>query len=165
MAERPCSVPNDILPVAISRFGRHGVDIDRLAPLDQVKGDVNAWWRTSSTVATGTIDRPRFTLSGIRPDLFSLSLGMSMALSPPLQGGQQLLFRTADRQHPPAQGISLVIATSRRTGMPVRTETIEVIMATPAEGPSWVSRPRERGRECPSSRTAAAGCQRRWRAT
>jgi len=33
--------------------------------------------------------------------------------------------------------ISPVIAVSRLTGMPVSTETIDVTMATPAEGPSF----------------------------
>ena len=36
----------------------------------------------------------------------------------------------------PRREISPVMATSRLTGLPVSTDTIDVIMATPADGPS-----------------------------
>jgi hypothetical protein len=48
-----------------------------------------------------------------------------------------LLLQTADRQHPAAQRDLAGHPTSRRTGMPVSTETMALAMATPADGPSF----------------------------
>src|SRR3546814_419810 len=52
------------------------------------------------------------------------------------------LRTVVDRRHPrPFSVTSPVIATSRRTGMPVRVEMIAVTMPTPAEGPSFGTAP------------------------
>ena len=50
---------------------------------------------------------------------------------------QQLLLQAADRSTSPRSVISPVIATSARTGMPVSTDTIAVVMPMPALGPSF----------------------------
>src|SRR6185437_11748071 len=91
---------------------------------------------TSSTVETGTISSPFFTLSGISGRSRSFSLGMSTVLRPPRNAASSFSLRPPIGSTRPRRLISPVIATSLRTGFPVSAETIEVIIATPAEGPS-----------------------------
>src|SRR5215468_10610631 len=55
----------------------------------------------------------------------------------PAQGPSSFSLRPAIGHTWPRSVISPVMATSRRTGMPVITETIAMAMATPAEGPSF----------------------------
>lgn len=50
--------------------------------------------------------------------------------------GHRLFLEAADRQDAAAQAYLAVIAMSRRTGVPVRAETIAVHTVTPADGPS-----------------------------
>ena len=56
---------------------------------------------------------------------------------PPRKAASSFSLRPAIGHTRPRSVISPVMATSRRTGMPVITETIAVAMATPAEGPSF----------------------------
>ena len=55
------------------------------------------------------------------------------------EGGHGLFFQSADGQN--RRVISPVIASSRRTGTSVRAETMAVVMAIPAEGPSLGTAP------------------------
>ena len=57
-------------------------------------------------------------------------------LAPDEVRGEDLALQPADGQHPPRSVISPVIATSLRTGMPVRALTMAVAMVMPADGPS-----------------------------
>lgn len=66
-------------------------------------GLTSARARTSSTVETGTISRPFFTLSGISGKSRSFSLGISTVFEPSPQRREEFLLKTADRQHPPAK--------------------------------------------------------------
>ena len=67
----------------------------------------------------------------------TFSSGISTCLDAAAARREQLLLQTADRQHSPRSVISPVIATSARTGMPVRIDTIAVQIAVPALGPSF----------------------------
>src|SRR5262249_39642001 len=67
----------------------------------------------------------------------AFSSGMSTVLMPPRKAASSFSLRPAIGHTRPRSVISPVMATSRRTGMPVITETIAVAMATPAEGPSF----------------------------
>src|SRR6516225_8103264 len=68
-------------------------------------------------------------------EVLGVLFGNEHCFDAPAQGREQLLLETGDPR--PRSVISPVTATSRRTGMPVITETIAVAMATPAEGPSF----------------------------
>ena len=95
----------------MKHFG-NGFDRDDLKPRLHVVRDLGAGpWRCLSGSAPG----------GCRP------------AAPP----GSFSFRPPIGSTFPRKVTSPVIATSRRTGMPVRTETIEVTMATPADGPSF----------------------------
>ena len=56
---------------------------------------------------------------------------------PPRCAASSFSFKPPIGSTRPRSVISPVMATSRRTGMPVITETIAVTMATPADGPSF----------------------------
>ena len=56
---------------------------------------------------------------------------------PPRRAAISFSFRPPIGKTRPRSVISPVIAMSLRTGMPVSTETIEVTIATPADGPSF----------------------------
>ena len=56
---------------------------------------------------------------------------------PPRNAASSFSFKPPIGSTRPRSVISPVMATSRRTGMPVSTETIAVTMATPADGPSF----------------------------
>ena len=56
---------------------------------------------------------------------------------PPRKAANSFSLRPAIGHTRPRSVISPVMARSRRTGMPVITDTIAVAMATPAEGPSF----------------------------
>src|SRR5215471_11579625 len=100
-------------------------------------GLTSACFKSSSTVDTGTIVRPFFTLSGISARSFSFSFGMSTVVRPPRSAASSFSLRPPIGSTRPRKVISPVIAMSLRTGMPVSTETIEVTIATPADGPSF----------------------------
>src|SRR5258707_340402 len=70
-------------------------------------------------------------------EVLGVLFGNEHCFDAPAQGREQLLLETGDRPHAAAQRDFAVMATSRRTGMPVIIETIAVAMATPAEGPSF----------------------------
>ncbi len=56
---------------------------------------------------------------------------------PPRSAASSFSFSPPIGSTRPRSVTSPVMAISRRTGMPVSTETIEVTMATPADGPSF----------------------------
>ena len=82
------------------------------------------------------MSRPRFTLSGISARSFSFSLGISTVFRPPRSAASSFSLSPPIGSTRPRSVISPVMAMSLRTGIPVSTETIDVTMATPADGPS-----------------------------
>ena len=82
------------------------------------------------------ISSPSFTLSGMSRRSFTFSFGISTVVIPPRSAARSFSFRPPMGSTLPRSVTSPVIATSRRTGMCVSTLTIEVTMATPADGPS-----------------------------
>ncbi|EAP91103.1 membrane-associated protein [Oceanicaulis sp. HTCC2633] len=100
-------------------------------------GSARAVLRTSSTVSTGMISSPSLTLSGISARSFSLSFGIRTVFTPPRRAASSFSFRPPIGRTRPRRVISPVIATSLRTGTPVSVETIAVIIAPPADGPSF----------------------------
>src|SRR6516162_341167 len=92
---------------------------------------------TSSMRETGTMSRPFLMLSLISTRSLAFSSGMSTVLMPPRKAASSFSLRPAIGSTRPRSVISPVMATSRRTGMPVITDTIAVAMATPADGPSF----------------------------
>ncbi len=68
---------------------------------------------------------------------FSFSSGISTVLMPPRRAARSFSFRPPIGRTRPRRLISPVMATSRSTGLPVSSETIAVVMATPADGPSF----------------------------
>ena len=80
--------------------------------------------------------RPVFTLSGISARSFSLSAGIITVLMPPRSAASSFSFNPPMASTLPRSVTSPVMATSLRTGMPVITDTTDVTIATPADGPS-----------------------------
>jgi hypothetical protein len=127
--------------------------------------DTSACSRTSLTWETGMIVSPSFTLSGISGRSFSLSLRDQHRGDPAAQRRQKLFLQPADGQHVAPSVTSPVMAMSLRTGVWVRTETMEVTMAMPALGPSlgvapsgtwtWMSHGSSRGGFTPIRRDGA----------
>src|SRR5438876_8923169 len=70
-------------------------------------------------------------------EVLGVLFGNEHCFDAPAQGREQLLLETGDRPHAARSVISPVMARSRRTGMPVMSETLAVAIATPAEGPSF----------------------------
>ena len=62
---------------------------------------------------------------------------MNTVVIPARNAASSFSFRPPIGSTRPRSVISPVIATSRRTGMPVRIDTIDVAIATPADGPSF----------------------------
>src|SRR5262249_40850241 len=85
---------------------------------------------TSSIRETGTMSRPLLMVSLISTRSLAFSSGMSTVLMPPRKAASSFSLRPAIGHTRPRSVISPVMATSRRTGMPVITETIAVTMAT-----------------------------------
>ena len=93
--------------------------------------------------------------------ILGVLFGMSTVLMPPRKAASSFSLRPAIGHTRPRRVISPVIATSRRTGIPVITDTIAVTMATPAEGPSfgvapsgtwmWMSRSSNKGGSMPKA--------------
>ena len=92
---------------------------------------------TSSIRATGMISMPPLMASEISVRSLALSSGMKTVLMPPRAAASSFSFRPPIGSTRPRNVISPVIATSCRIGMPVSTETIDVVIATPADGPSF----------------------------
>ena len=67
---------------------------------------------------------------------FSFSCGISTVVMPPRSAARSFSFKPPIASALPRSVTSPVIATSLRTGMPVITDTTEVTIARPAEGPS-----------------------------
>src|SRR6185437_12705554 len=63
-------------------------------------------------------------------------LRIKTLLSPPRNAASNFSLRPPIGKTRPRSVISPVMAMSRRTGMPLNTDTIEVTIATPADGPS-----------------------------
>ena len=74
--------------------------------------------------------------SGMSRRSFSFFLGRITILAPERCAARILLLSPPIGSTRPRRVISPVIATSLRTGMPVKAETIAVAMVTPADGPS-----------------------------
>ena len=89
------------------------------------------------TFETGTSVSPLFTVSGMSRRSFTLSAGIITVVMPPRSAASSFSFKPPIGSTLPLSVTSPVIATSRRTGMPVSTDTIEVTMAMPADGPSF----------------------------
>ena len=97
---------------------------------------VRAHFSASSAVEIGTISRAAFTFSGTSSRSFSFSCGISTVFTPERRAASSFSFRPPMAVTRPRRVISPVMAMSLRIGMPVRTETMATVMATPAEGPS-----------------------------
>ena len=82
------------------------------------------------------ISSPSFTLSGISGRSFSFSCGISTVLMPPRSAASSFSFSPPMASALPRSVTSPVMAMSLRTGICVSTETMEVTMARPADGPS-----------------------------
>src|SRR6266404_5448243 len=99
-------------------------------------------WRVSATSSswsihlTGTISIRFFTLSGISARSFTFSSGIRTVLIPPRNAASSFSFKPPIARISPRSVISPVIATFGRTGMPLSVEMTEVVIATPALGPS-----------------------------
>src|SRR5215831_7476364 len=81
---------------------------------------------TSSMRETGTMSRPFLMLSLISTRSLAFSSGMSTVLMPPRKAASSFSLRPAIGHTRPRSVISPVMATSRRTRMPVITETVAV---------------------------------------
>ena len=68
---------------------------------------------------------------------FSLSFGINTVLIPPRKAARSFSFKPPIGNTRPRKVTSPVMATSLRTALFVSTETIEVTIPTPAEGPSF----------------------------
>src|SRR5580693_1690917 len=79
------------------------------------------------------------TLDAVRDfnKILGVLFGNEHRLDAPSKAASSFSLRPAIGHTRPRSVISPVMATSRRTGMPVMTETIAVTMATPADGPSF----------------------------
>src|SRR4051812_29793735 len=104
-------------------------------------GVTSAWTRTSSTWLTGTISSPSRIDAGISTRSFSFSAGISTFLMPPRNAASNFSLSPPIGRTRPRRVTSPVIATSRRTAIPVIVEMIAVTMPTPAEGPSFGTAP------------------------
>src|SRR5665647_2925560 len=96
----------------------------------------SAWASTSSMRVTGMISRFFLMASEISTRSLAFSSGISTIFMPPREAASSFSFRPPIGSTRPRNVISPVMATSRRTGMPVITDTIAVTMATPKDGPS-----------------------------
>src|SRR5262249_759129 len=116
----------------------HGRCCGRSVPLDRLR---LARHRTGEHLVhardRNDVSRPFLMLSPISTRSLVFSSGMITVLMPPRKAASSFSLRPAIGHTWPRSVISPVNATSRRTGMPVITETIAVAMATPAEGPSF----------------------------
>ncbi|EKD60155.1 MAG: Membrane-associated protein [uncultured bacterium] len=83
------------------------------------------------------ICKPTLTLSGISIRSFSFSAGMNTVLIPPRSAANSFSFKPPIGKALPRKVTSPVIAISLRTGIPVITDTIDVTIAKPADGPSF----------------------------
>ncbi len=92
---------------------------------------------TSETCLTGMIFSPALTLSGISARSFSFSSGMRTVVIPPRSAASSFSFNPPIGIAFPRSETSPVIAMPRRTGICVRTETMDVTIARPADGPSF----------------------------
>ena len=75
--------------------------------------------------------------SGISARSLTFSSGINTILIPPRCAASNFSLSPPMANTSPRRVISPVIATSARTGIPVNAETSAVVMATPAEGPSF----------------------------
>ena len=110
---------------------------------------------------TGMISRPFLIVSEISTRSLAFSSGISTVFMPPRAAASSFSFSPPIGSTRPRRVISPVMARSRRTGMPVITETIAVTMATPADGPSfgvapsgtctWISRLSNSGGSMPKA--------------
>ncbi|MNT33175.1 hypothetical protein D3C72_1690870 [compost metagenome] len=102
------------------------------------------------------------TLSGISARSLTFSSGISTVLMPPRSAASSFSFRPPIAVTSPRSVISPVMATSARTGMPLRADTSAVVIAAPALGPSlgvapsgtwmWISRFSNTSSRIPSER-------------
>ena len=76
-------------------------------------------------------------LSGISTRSFTFSSGISTVLIRPRCAASSFSFSPPITSTSPRSVISPVIATSARTGTPLKAETIAVQMPVPALGPSF----------------------------
>ena len=76
-------------------------------------------------------------LSGTSDNSRSLSDGTNTVLIPDLKAANNFSFKPPIGSTRPLSDISPVIATSFFTGIPAITEIIAIIIATPADGPSF----------------------------
>ena len=97
----------------------------------------NAIGKISSIHFTGIISRPFLTLSGISCRSFTLSLGIKTVFTPALSAAKSFSFKPPISKISPWSVISPVMATSGRTGILVKAETMAVVIAPPALGPSF----------------------------
>ncbi|EAV44179.1 membrane-associated protein [Stappia aggregata IAM 12614] len=95
-----------------------------------------AFFSTSSMPETGMISSEFLTESGMSARSLALSSGIMTSLMPPRRAASSFSFRPPIGRMRPRRVISPVMATSRRTGIPVMVEITAVAMAIPADGPS-----------------------------
>ena len=98
---------------------------------------VKAFAITSDTWLTGIMVSPSFTLSGMSAKSFSFSCGIKTVVMPPRSAASSFSFNPPIARALPRNVTSPVIAMSLRTGIPVKTDTMEVTIAKPALGPSF----------------------------
>ena len=129
----------------------------RLAPVDRPPAGATAPPSALPRPSPPARFRDRtFTLSGISARSFSFSCGMITVLIPARRAASSFSFSPPIGSTRPRNVTSPVIATSRRTGMPVSTEMIDVPSPRRPTDRPWASRLPARAHGCRSCRTSAA---------
>ena len=104
-------------------------------------GSASAWANTASTVSAVTNRSAARTVWSISSRSFSFSLGMMTVRIPLRLAAMVFSFSPPMGSTRPRSVTSPVMATSLRTGRPVRADSMAVAMAMPADGPSLGTAP------------------------